>query len=284
MHRRTIFIFVVAGLMLSVAAVATIFLPTTVQNTGRHGMHIGPEKWRGTITITGDVLLLGDLSIDPGTTVRFEVGDDQHSGDEVPADGYNDNDPTRLLAYGKTHSNIIVLGKVIAIGSKNAPIIFTSASTTPHLADWEAIIFNGDGSIIDSAVVEYSRNGINPIGDQSHSMLRHNDIRHTMWGGISSGHSSVRVIDNHISDCGHEGVDVQGGDQIVRGNVIEDCHAGIVILGGSPTVENNVIRNAGDDIHVVAGATPKMSGNTFVPAPPDSSREWRYDNFAYTMY
>lgn len=61
----------------------------------------GDQTWSGEILITGDVVIDGNLTVLAGTVVRFAVGDDQGTGEEIAADGFNDNDPTRLLAYEK---------------------------------------------------------------------------------------------------------------------------------------------------------------------------------------
>ncbi len=271
--------------VLALAGFAFKFFSTSeIKNVSRSGFYIGNQVWSENIRITGDTTILGNLTVRPGAIVRFEVGDDQKGGDEVPADGYNDLDPTRLLSYATAHSNLHVLRKIIASGTEDAPIIFTSASKIPTYADWEAIIFSGNGSILDHIIVEYSRNGVNPIGRQPDSILRNSIVRHTFWGAVSSGHSPIQVLNNQLSDCGHEGVDIQSGTQIVRGNTIEDCHAGIVVLGGSPVIENNIIRNVSDGIHVDAKATPTLQNNQVTLANPEQDREWRYGAFTYRLW
>ncbi len=234
--------------------------------------------------VTGDVEVFGNLTVTEGTIIRFEVGDDQKSGDEVPADGYNTNDPTRLLSYSKTHAGIFVLRKLIANGTESRPITFTSAAPNPEYADWESVVFRGDGSLIQNVIVEYSRNGLNPVGNQTHSVIRDSIVRHTFWGAISSGHSQIQILHNHLYDCGHEGIDIQEGAQIVGDNLIEDCHAGIVILGGSPVVENNTIKGCGDGIHVDPTANPKLSSNTIIPANESENHKYTYQNFSYNLF
>ncbi len=264
--------------------VFVLFSTSEIKNISRSGFYLGNQVWSENIEITGDTTILGNLTVLPGTFVRFVVGDDQKTGDEVPADGYNDLDPTRLRSYSTTHSNLLVLRKIIAIGTKDAPITFTSASKTPTYADWEALLFSGNGSRLDSVIVEYSRNGVNPIGRQPNSVLQNSIVRHTLWGAVSSGSSPIQVLNNQLSDCGHEGVDIQSGSQIVRGNTIEDCHAGIVVLGGSPVIEDNRISNVSDGIHVGEQATPIMKNNEIILASPEQEREWRYGEFKYRLW
>lgn len=262
-----------------------LFSSTEVSNTTRSGTYFGNQVWSGEITITGDTNIIGDLTILPDAIIRFEVKDDRGTGDEVPPDGYNDRDPTRLKSYATTHASLFVYKKLIAKGTENKKITFTSAAEKPNLADWEAIIFQGDGSILDNVVVEYSRNGINPIGEQQHSIIKNSEVNHTLWGAISTANSTIEVVNNYLSDCGHEGIDVvHKGSQIIKGNTIEDCHAGIVVIGGSSNIADNIIKNCGGDISVDPAASPKLSNNTIIPPPPGTDREWRYGNFAYQLF
>lgn len=259
--------------------------PSTASVRRLSGIQFGTQRWSGEILVTGDVAVIGDLTIDPDTTVRFAAGDDQALGNEVAPDGTNDADPTRLLTYGRSHGDLAVLGKLMASGSTTAPITFTSAADRPALADWQGVSFTGDGSILEGLVVEWSRNGVTPNGTQPNSVLRNSTVRHTMWGCVSGGTSGMQVLNNAISDCGHEGVDVQGGDMVVRGNTITDSHAGIVVLAGSPIIEGNTLTNVGDGIGPTPlRGTPRIGANTITLASPTSTLEWRYGNFAYRIF
>ena len=262
------------------------FLSTThISNTSISGWFIGNQVWSGNIYITGDVDILGNLTVLPGTTVKFSVGDDRHNGDEVPADGFNDKDPTRLKSYSTTHSSLFILGKLIAEGEQTRPIIFTSAGQKPNLADWEAIIFRGDGSIIDNITVEYTRNGINPTGKQPNSVIKNTISRHAMWGAISSANSNIKIINNYLSDAGHEGIDLKfNGNQEVSGNIIDDCHTGIASIAGSQIIKNNIITNCGDGVYIDPQSSAVSIDNIFTPAPEESRRTWKYDDYEIPVF
>ncbi len=249
-----------------------------------HGMSLGNQEWSGTITLTGDTEVIGNLWIKPGTKVLFEVGDDQCSGDEVPADGYNDDDPTRLMSYTKTHTILVVQGKVTAKGSAEKQIVFTSASPNPTYADWESVCFLGNGSQFEYVLVEYARNGITPLLHHQKVRVSKCLFRHNYWSGLSLSTSDAEVTQCDISDSGHEGIDMHSGNPLFKDNTIRDCHAGIVILEGHAVISGNKIIDCGDGVSLGNNASATMTNNEIVLASSDSRREWRYGNHAYPMF
>lgn len=286
MSKKKIAIIICIVLLVFIGFLAFKFFSATKTSDAKiSGRYFGDQIWGGAITITGDIEILGNLTVLPGTIVKFEVGDDQKKGDEVKKDGFNDYDPTRLKSYTTTHSSLFVLRKLISQGTENKKIVFTSNAQKPYLADWEAIIFQGDGSTLDNVVVEYSRNGLNPIGNQPHSIIKNSIVRHALWGTISTADSSIQIIDNYLADAGHEGIDLAyKAPQVIKGNTIEDCHTGIAVMGGSAVIKNNTIKNCGDGIFVSEDSSPKISNNTIVLAPQESIREWRYDNYVIPIF
>ncbi len=242
------------------------------------------EIWAGEILITGDVFISQDLTILPGTIIKFAVQDDQQQGHEIPADGFNDLDPTRLTSYGKTHSLLVIEGRLNASGTAEKRILFTSAAENPKIADWEAISPQGDGSLIEYATIEWPRGGISTGDETPNSIFRNNIIRQTFWGAISTGWSSCQVYNNEIYECGHEGIDSQGGNPIIKNNTIYDCHVGIVVLRGSAIVENNTMINVGNGIHIGGDATPILKNNHVEKAPENSDKKWCFENFCYPMF
>src|SRR3989338_6630003 len=283
--KKILYILVIIIVLITVFIAYKFFSTTKISNTSISGWFIGSQIWSGSISVTGDVDILGNLTVLPGTTVKFSVGDDRHKCDEVPADGFNNEDPTRLKSYSTTHSSLFILRKLIAKGGQAEPIVFTSAEQKPNLADWEAIIFQGDGSIVDNIIVEYTRNGINPTGEQPNSVIQNTISRHALWGAISSANSNIKIIKNYLSDAGHEGIDLKfNGNQEVSGNIIDDCHTGIASIAGSQIIKNNTITNCGDGIYISPESSATSIGNTFTPAPEESQRVWRYGNYEIPIF
>lgn len=278
----------VVGIIVAVAVglAAIKFFSTTEKSDAKlSGIYLGSQIWSGEIVLTGDTLIFGDLTVKPDTKIKFEVGDDRGSGDEVPADGFNDKDPTRLKSYGITHTNLFIFKKLLAEGTPDRQILFTSAAEQPNLADWEAVIFRGNGSILDNVTVEYNRNGLNPTGNQPDSIIKNSLIRHSLWGGISSANSNIQIIGNQFSDNGHEGIDLKHkGPQIVKNNLISDCHTGIASIAGKQTIENNVITDCGDGVYISEMSASQSINNKFTPAPEDSQRVWRYGDYIIPIF
>ncbi len=283
--KKIVYVIVALGVIFGIFVVYQYFSTVQKFNTSISGWFIGNEVWSGDIRVTGDIIILGNLTVLPGTTVKFVVGDDRHWGDEIPPDGFNNKDPTRLRSYSTTHSSLFVSGKFIARSAQTQPIIFTSAAQQPNLADWEAIIFRGDGSIVDGIVVEYTRNGLNPIGRQPNSVIKNTISRHVLWGAISSANSNIAIINNRLSDAGHEGIDLKfNGDQEVSGNIIDDCHTGIASIAGMQVIKNNIITNCGDGVHISPESRAISIDNVFTSAPEGSQRVWKYSDYAIPIF
>jgi len=286
MKKWWIFGIIAVLIIIGIIFVKHIQQPKHIHDQSISGTFIKSQIWSGEILITGDVFILQDLTILPGTVVKFAVQDDQQSGRATPADGYNDLDPTILASYVKTHSSLIVQGRLNASGTAEKRILFTSAAENPKIADWEAICPGGDGSLIEYATIEWSRNGIAPCFGEStpNSIFRNNIIRQTFWGSISGDWSSAQIYNNEIWETGHGGIDVQGGNPIIKNNRIYNAHVGIVVLRGSAIVENNTMINVGNGIHIGRDATPVLKNNYIEIAPQDSTKTWCYEDFCYVMF
>lgn len=250
-------------------------------------LHQAPRHWSGTINVTGD-LTASTLTIEPGTIIYVSSFDDApFVSTEVLPDGFNDNDPTRLKEYDKTH--ITISGKIIALGTEEKPIIFTSASENPKIADWAGLSLWA-GSRLDHVIVEYLRT---PSTDGDDIEITNSIFRHLMWGGISLADNSPRIINNTIYDCGHEGLDVHGGEPYIANNFIHDCNTGIVVITdnlevvpghffhgrSNPTVVNNTLLNNGNGIGIINSDGTYINNNVSSPVGPP--HDWCYKDFCY---
>ena len=248
---------------------------------GVSGLLFGNTVWSGEILVSGDVVVppLSTLTIEPGTIVRFTAGSDDRPSVfdiEIPADGFNDDDPTRTKNYTDSHTTMIVSGSLIAEGTSELPITFTSDSSQPHYADWGGVNLVGAASTLTHVVVEYSRNGISVPSDNPDITVTESIVRHAMWGCFSIAGATGLYEHNLAEDCGHEGFDVKGAST-VRNNRVVDSHASVVVLGGSPLIENNVFE---DEIHVFEGATPILKNNSYDRSRAcAASKTWNYENY-----
>ena len=182
------------------------------------GIYVTKQEWSGDVVVVGDVTILSALEIAPGTRIAIAAGKDEAPSRfdiEIHADGFNDDDPTRLKSYADTHISIFIVGSLTAKGTEEHPIIFTSDSDKPHYADWAGLNLVGNASVLDYVVVEYSRNGIAVPSANENMVVRNSIVRHAMWGCFSVDGSNGLFENNLAQDCGHEGFDV-GGKALIK--------------------------------------------------------------------
>ena len=244
------------------------------------------EIWSGTILITGDIVVEPGvtLTILPGTKVLFAPGsDDQHTGVEVIEYYEGELDPASTLEYGQSHISIDVHpgGKMVARGTPDNPITFSSDSSNPNYADWEQIYLRS-GSIFEYCVVEYGRGGVIADGDV---IVSHSTFRSIFWVAIVTW-GSPTVIDNDISDCGHAGIEAFGTDAtpVIRNNVIKHTRAGIGIGFKDsvfPTIENNTLIDNDIGIWLGSGSGGTIRNN-MISAPNGAPQDWGpFQGFVY---
>jgi len=244
------------------------------------------ETWSGTVHITGDIVIDPGvtLTILPGTKVLFAAGsDDQHTGVEVIEYYEGKLDPSSTLDYSQSHISIDVHpgGKIIAQGTLENPITFTSDSSKPNYADWEQIYLRS-GSVVEYSIVEYGRGGINADGDVT---VSHNTFKNIFWVAIVTRGSPI-VTHNEISSCGHGGIEAwgKGATPIISNNVIKYSRAGIGIGFKDevfPTIENNTLIDNDIGIWLGSGSGGTIRGNS-ISAPTGAPSDWGpFQGFVY---
>lgn len=101
------------------------------------------ETWSGEVRIRGSVVVRkgATLTILPGTVVRFERID-------VDGDGIGD-------------SELYVEGELVAKGTADRPILFTSAERDPAPRDWKYLFINlSRRAVLEHCVSEYAFSGV----------------------------------------------------------------------------------------------------------------------------
>jgi len=178
----------------------------------------GDATWSGTVIIEGDVTIApyGSLVILPGTRVLFRANkDNSNSGRD------------------KTKTELIVKGTLIARGTINNKIWFSSTSTEPRMSDWCGIQISNPKhtSIVEYVVVEYAFNGItikkcNPQITNSQLQFNYNAGLTVELG------SRPKIIGNIISENGYAGVICNTGARpVFTDNMITKNEIGLINFG-----------------------------------------------------
>jgi parallel beta-helix repeat protein len=187
------------------------------------------------------------------------------------------NDPTWTIEYEQSHISMAVYGKLIARGTPDNRIIFTSDSPTPDGADWVQLHIGGEG-IVEYCILEYSRGAVD-IGEGTGDsvLVSHNMIRHNLWTALSIHSSSSTVTYNEIyRSGGHQGIAVIGAGSAphIANNRIEHCLAGINIeLGTSPIIEDNILINNHSGIGAFGNAVIQRN---LISSPTGATYDFTY--------
>ena len=254
----------------------------------RSGWIYEDETWSGIVHITGDTWVEGEVTITilPGTRVIFTAHQDDQPVSEQLTPIHDEwtaanNDPTISQEYVNSHSKLDVYGTLIARGTSENRIIFTSDSPTPDGGDWEHLHI-GYGSVIEYCIIEYSLSAIDVKEHTEDSVLiTNNIIRHNLWTGLTiQHHSSPTITHNEIWDSGgHQGIAVvgEGTAPYIAYNVIKECLSGMNITPGtSPTVEYNTLIDNDSGIGVIGPNTTAIIRHNSISSPNGPSQNWTY--------
>lgn len=180
------------------------------------------QTWSGTVTIDGVVQLAPEatLTILPGTTVQFTKTD-------TDGDGIGENE-------------VYVQGRVVANGTPDAPITFTSAEEVKRPGDWGALnimVSEGKENVLSNCVIEYGYRGFHM--HFSKATLTHCTIRDN-YLGIQCQDSELSVTGCEIT--GNRGAIVfKDSKLVIKDNKITDNYWGIRFLYGEAELTGNVI-------------------------------------------
>jgi hypothetical protein len=112
--------------------------------------------WSGTIVISGDIYIppAVTLTVAPGTIVKFKK-----------IDANSDQNLFHTDSPYYPEAELIIRGRLIAKGTPDKQIVFTSAEMRPNPADWGAINFLGsEGNVVEYAKIYCAYNGIHAHG------------------------------------------------------------------------------------------------------------------------
>jgi parallel beta-helix repeat protein len=209
-------IFVIAGLgnrTLFPAVKATYVEGAITQNT----------TWT---LVDSPFVLSGNLAVYPNATLTIE--------------------PSVEVRFGGEFS-LLINGSLLADGTDDKMIRFTSNKQEPEAGDWEAILFtDAQASSLTHCIIEYGMNGTTVASGSLN--IRNSKVNWNSQNGIVIVNGNVVVENSEIANNAMSGIFVSGTDQVtVRKNSIMSNHDGITLLGDSITNlsidQNNVSSN-----------------------------------------
>ena len=259
--------------LLSITACASVGSKVAVYEPGELGEKelglyniLEDTVWQGRLRITGDVFVKEGvtLTIMPGTVIRFDS-----IAPKLEADG--GRNMLGLDAPYFPQAELIVRGRLIAVGTPDQPIVFTSSDKAAMPGAWGAVsLLGSNGNIIEFCRFYYAYNGIhnhsstavviNNVFSQNGTAISFNKegFEHPCWmfiehntitgnkSGISARNSIVNIAFNNISDNEFYGIWVKNGnDARIAYNDITRNGKGIYLFKAEPTKisYNNIYDN-----------------------------------------
>lgn len=229
--------------------VPVIESPPLVERVVQKGGTIfSDETWSGEILVSDSIFIPNGVTVTilPGTVVKF-----QHYR------GYRE--PSKRLG-------IEIQGALIAEGSPQNQIWFTSNAPDPINGDWRMLRFvhADDRSVLNYTIVEFALQGIN-LWDSS-PLISHSIVRWSNWEGIYLESYCHPLIEyNQIYQNGYNGIAMeQFNDAVIRYNTISSSGTnGIHIDASKAVVEGNIVQyNHAHGLSVDDHATLIATGNT----------------------
>lgn len=218
-----------------VVTLALVFLCTactlgTPAITLKSGVIEDSVTWSGDVLIDGIVTVKksGRLTIEPGTRISFVPRDDD-------GDGIGD-------------SELLIEGSLQAIGTAEAPILFTSAASEPKAADWKYLYidFAREASELDYVISEYAYSGLQVHFSRArvtNSIFRHNvdGLRFSTVNLFAAGNQMYR--NNHGLRY-----EERNSKAVIHHNDVRDNEIGIFVVtrstDGAQIERNNIVNNS----------------------------------------
>jgi parallel beta-helix repeat protein len=224
--------------------------------------------WSGAVDVATEVVVGPEatLLVLPGTIVRF----------------------AKQETEGAPPAKLTVRGVLVAQGTAQEPIVFTSSAQDPRPGDWGGVVFDQSSrrtSRLQSCRIEYATHGI--AASMAAVTLEHCELR-----GNRIGLNAAQRLLGRMFDCVVEGNEVglyfnqsqgfmvensrirrnaKGGaicvnasePRIGRCSIEDNGNVGVsCIQGASPLIEGNEIRGHERGVHLELKSNPRLLGNT----------------------
>ncbi len=192
-------------------------------------MEIGPLTleqdtiWQGIVKVMGDIYVPPGvtLTVEPGTIIKFKridkTSDKNLFGTDSPY---------------YPQAELIIRGKMIARGTPQKRIVFTSAEVDARPADWGAVNFLGsaEGNIIEYAKILFAYNGIH-----GHSSIVHVSYSEFAQNGVGISFKKEGAVNAPWFD--------KNSDFLITHNKFYRNKGGIGFRNSNAEISHNLIEN-----------------------------------------
>ncbi|MCD4682300.1 MAG: hypothetical protein K8R86_03365 [Bacteroidales bacterium] len=218
----------------------------TYSKTGYQSYTLQSQLLSDTVTLEG--ITLSSTSI---IYISGNVGGEWNSDNTyvVIDDIYLELNDTLIISPGTEIKfdgsyNLNVFGTLIANGTGNNPILFTSNSPSPSNVDWKGIIFNESSSNMLHCIVEYAVEQIRIF--YSNLNIDQCVFRHSIAVGfdILGGSSIIQNSDFYDFDNWAFRIEGEGDDTRIEHNEIHDMSYGIIARSGVQIRYNKFYSNS----------------------------------------
>jgi hypothetical protein len=218
--KKQLIIFLILFALIANSLVILYKIPPAAKATYVEGSITQDTDWTlvdSPFVLSNNVTVIQDvtLTVEPGVEVRF--------GEQFTLE---------------------VLGRIVADGTDDKMIWFTSNKLEPTEGDWETILFAGpQQSSLTHCIVEYATSGITLNSGTLN--LQDSIVRLNSENGTTVNDGSIIITNNEITNNTMNGIAISGGAQIdMQNNVISSNGNGIALTGhltGTINVEQNLI-------------------------------------------
>jgi hypothetical protein len=204
--------------------------PTPGDNTARSNV---TWTWQGTRRIAEFIEIPAGvtLRLAPGTILRFAFVD--RDGDGIGDAGLH------------------ILGRIEAVGTPAAPIVFSSAETDPQPGDWQGLVFdNSKGNLFTESRFEYAQHALH--AHFSSARLERCRLERNIEG-TRLGNSSFAIEHCLVRDNVSKGLNFFGCSNSIRHNLITGNADGVFLFEtdtASVVEANNIVGNQRYDVRL----------------------------------
>jgi parallel beta-helix repeat protein len=220
------------------AAIVLSFQPAfSAETVVNKGVIDKNTTWSGEVLVKGDVQVAKNvtLTIMPGTTVRFA---------KIEPFGPEKLFPEKEKENHFPRVELFIQGKLLAQGSKEKKITFTSAEAMPKPGDWGGLNFNSSvDNVVEHCILIYADTAVH--SHSSKVAVTSNEFRHN---GTAIGNKNLK--DNPIK-C----------EIFVENNLITENGGGVIVGDGMVVLHNEITKNQFFGIYGKNSADGKVSFN-----------------------